>query len=94
MRAARLVIQFGHRTLNSDRGDPNDIPQDVHRVCSDPCFLQFHRTSCLESKQVEINSADRLFQTGKFDEAGKIYAQIASQIPRTMWLFSSWSERN
>src|SRR5205814_8748523 len=29
-----------------------------------------------ESKQLEIDSANRLFQAGKFAEAGKLYSQI------------------
>src|SRR5436305_4360448 len=32
-----------------------------------------------QSKQSGIDSADRLFQAGKFSEAGKIYSQIAAQ---------------
>src|SRR6185437_13438949 len=32
-------------------------------------------------KQSEIAAADRLFQAGKFAEAGKVYAQIAAQNP-------------
>ena len=35
-----------------------------------------------QPKQSEIASADRLFQAGKFAEAGKIYAQIAAQDPK------------
>ncbi len=34
-----------------------------------------------EPKQPEIDSADRLFQLGKFADAGKLYAQIAAQQP-------------
>jgi hypothetical protein len=34
------------------------------------------------SKQSEIDSADRLFQAGKFAEAGKIYSQIVTQNPK------------
>jgi predicted Zn-dependent protease len=32
--------------------------------------------------QSEIDSADRLFQTGKFAEAGKLYSQIVTQNPK------------
>jgi hypothetical protein len=32
--------------------------------------------------QSEIDSADRLFQAGKFAEAGKLYSQIAAQNPK------------
>jgi predicted Zn-dependent protease len=32
-----------------------------------------------QPSQSEIDSADRLFQIGKFAEAGKLYSQIASQ---------------
>jgi aspartyl protease/tetratricopeptide repeat protein len=35
-----------------------------------------------QSKQSEIDSADRLFQAGKFAEAGKIYSQIVTQNPK------------
>jgi tetratricopeptide (TPR) repeat protein len=35
-----------------------------------------------EPKQSEIESADRLFQTGKFADAGKFYSQIATQNPK------------
>src|SRR5438034_11512850 len=34
-----------------------------------------------EPKQPEIDSADRLFQLGKFADAGKLYARIAAQEP-------------
>jgi hypothetical protein len=32
-----------------------------------------------QPKQSEIDSADRLFQAGKFADAGKLYSQIVSQ---------------
>ncbi|HEX3619462.1 MAG TPA: tetratricopeptide repeat protein, partial [Candidatus Udaeobacter sp.] len=32
--------------------------------------------------QSEIGSADRLFQMGKFAEAGKLYSQIVTQNPK------------
>jgi predicted aspartyl protease/Tfp pilus assembly protein PilF len=35
-----------------------------------------------QPKQSEIDSADRLFQAGKFAEAGKLYSQIATQNPK------------
>src|SRR5215469_12941291 len=35
-----------------------------------------------QSKQSQIESADRLFQAGKFADAGKLYAQIATQDPK------------
>ena len=35
-----------------------------------------------QPKQSEIDSADRLFQAGKFAEAGKLYAQIVAQNPK------------
>jgi hypothetical protein len=35
-----------------------------------------------QPKQSEINSADRLFQSGKFAEAGKIYSKIVAQNPK------------
>jgi hypothetical protein len=35
-----------------------------------------------QPKQSEIHSADRLFQAGKFAEAGKLYSQIAAQNPK------------
>ena len=33
-------------------------------------------------KQSEIDSANRLFQAGKFSEAGKLYSQIVAQNPK------------
>jgi predicted aspartyl protease len=35
-----------------------------------------------EPKQSEIDSANRLFQAGKFAEAGKVYSQIVAQNPK------------
>jgi hypothetical protein len=35
-----------------------------------------------QPRQSEIDSADRLFQAGKFAEAGKLYSQIAAQNPK------------
>jgi hypothetical protein len=35
-----------------------------------------------QPKQSEIDSADRLFQVGKFAEAGKLYSQIVTQNPK------------
>src|SRR6476659_9096355 len=35
-----------------------------------------------QPKQSEIDSADRLFQAGKFAEAGKLYSQIVAQNPK------------
>ncbi|MGB6924025.1 MAG: tetratricopeptide repeat protein, partial [Methyloceanibacter sp.] len=35
-----------------------------------------------EPKQAEIDSANQLFQSGKFAEAGEIYARIAGQDPK------------
>ena len=35
-----------------------------------------------KSKQSEIDSAGRLFQAGKFSEAGKLYSQIVTQNPK------------
>jgi predicted aspartyl protease len=35
-----------------------------------------------QPKQSEIDSADRLFQAGKFAEAGKLYSQIGAQNPK------------
>ena len=35
-----------------------------------------------EPKQSEIDSANRLFQAGKFAEAGKLYSQIVAQNPK------------
>src|SRR6266404_3186100 len=35
-----------------------------------------------QARQSEIDSADRLFQAGKFTEAGKLYSQIATQNPK------------
>ena len=38
--------------------------------------------STAQPKQSEIDSANRLFQTGKFAEAGKLYSQIVAQNPK------------
>jgi len=35
-----------------------------------------------QRKQSEIESADRLFQAGKFADAGKLYSQIVTQNPK------------
>jgi Tfp pilus assembly protein PilF len=35
-----------------------------------------------QPKQSEIDSADRLFQAGKFAEAGKLYSRVATQNPK------------
>lgn len=35
-----------------------------------------------QPKQLETDSADRLFRTGKFTEAGKLYSQIVTQNPK------------
>src|SRR6266404_6181027 len=35
-----------------------------------------------QSRQSEIDSADRLFQAGKFTEAGKLYSQIVTENPK------------
>jgi predicted aspartyl protease len=35
-----------------------------------------------QPKQSEIDSADRLFQAGKFSDAGKLYSQIVTQNPK------------
>jgi predicted aspartyl protease len=35
-----------------------------------------------EPKQADIKSADRLFEAGKFDEAGELYARIEAQNPK------------
>jgi hypothetical protein len=34
------------------------------------------------SKEADIGAANRLFQTGKFDKAGQIYARVAAQDPK------------
>ncbi len=45
-----------------------------------PCGFSGPASS--EPKQADINSADRLFQAGKFAEAGELYGQIAAQDPQ------------
>ena len=42
----------------------------------------FSGQTASQSRQSEIDSADRLFQVGKFAEAGKLYSQIAAQNPK------------
>ena len=43
-----------------------------------------------QPKQSEIDSAGRLFQAGKFAEAGKLYSQIVAQNPKDYSATSSW----
>ena len=38
--------------------------------------------STAQPKQSEIDSANRLFQAGKFAEAGKLYSQLVAQNPK------------
>ena len=45
-----------------------------------PCSFSEKATS--QPKQSEIDTANRLFQVGKFAEAGKLYSRIAAQNPR------------
>lgn len=45
-----------------------------------PCSFSGQATS--EPKQSEIDSANRLFEVGKFAEAGELYARIAAQNPK------------
>jgi len=42
----------------------------------------FSGQATAQPKQSEVDSADRLFQAGKFAEAGKLYSQIAAQNPK------------
>jgi tetratricopeptide (TPR) repeat protein len=42
----------------------------------------FARQATPQPKQSEIASADRLFQSGKFAEAGKLYLRISAQNPK------------
>jgi predicted aspartyl protease len=44
--------------------------------------FSFSAQATPQPKQSEIDSADRLFQAGKFAEAGKIYSQIVNQNPK------------
>jgi tetratricopeptide (TPR) repeat protein len=45
-------------------------------------FCSFPRQARPQPQQLEIDSADRLFQSGKFVEAGKLYLQIVAQNPK------------
>ena len=45
-----------------------------------PC--SFSRQAASQAQQSKIGSADRLFQIGKFAEAGELYAQMAAQDPK------------
>src|SRR3984893_17019195 len=45
-----------------------------------PCSFSVQATP--QPKQSEIDTANRLFQVGKFAEAGKLYSRIAAQNPR------------
>ena len=49
-------------------------------VIAAPCG--FSAKAASEPSQAQIESANRLFQSGKFAEAGKIYAEIAAQDPK------------
>jgi hypothetical protein len=42
----------------------------------------FSGQATAQPKQSEVDPADRLFQAGKFAEAGKLYSQIAAQNPK------------
>jgi thioredoxin-like negative regulator of GroEL len=41
----------------------------------------FSGQSVAQPRQAEIDAANRLFQTGKFTEAGELYARMAAQDP-------------
>jgi predicted Zn-dependent protease len=45
-----------------------------------PCSFSGQATS--QPKQSEIDTANRLFQIGKFAEAGKLYSRMAAQNPK------------
>ena len=45
-----------------------------------PCSFSGQATS--QPKQSEIDTANRLFQVGKFAEAGKLYSRMAAQNPK------------
>jgi len=45
-------------------------------------FCSFSGQAAAQPKQSDIDTANRLFQTGKFAEAGKIYARVAAQDPK------------
>jgi predicted Zn-dependent protease len=45
-----------------------------------PC--SFSGQAASRPKQSEIDSANRLFQAGKFAEAGKLYSHLAAQNPK------------
>ena len=52
----------------------------------------FSGKAASEPSQAQIESGDLLFQSGKFAEAGEIYAQIVAQAIRTtMPLSSNWA---
>ena len=53
-----------------------------------PCSFSGQATP--QPKQSEIDTANRLFQVGKFAEAGKLYSRMAAKIPRTIRQPSSW----
>ncbi|MGH6812992.1 MAG: hypothetical protein ACREDM_11845, partial [Methylocella sp.] len=48
-----------------------------------PCSFLGQATS--QPKQSEIDSANRLFQAGKFAEAGNLYSRMAVQNPKDYW---------
>jgi hypothetical protein len=54
-----------------------------------PCGFSGQATS--EPKQAEIDSADRLFEVGKFAEAGELYARIEAQNPKDYSSILQWA---
>jgi hypothetical protein len=65
----------------------HDELQDIERLCAErPAPASFSGQTTPQSRQSEIDSADRLFQPGKFAEAGKLYSQIAAQNPKELFI--------
>jgi len=52
------------------------------RICIALAAILAPEKATSEPKQSEIDTANRLFQVGKFAEAGKLYSRIAAQNPR------------
>jgi hypothetical protein len=51
-----------------------------------PVPASFSGQTTPQSRQSEIDSADRLFHAGKFAEAGKLYSQIGTQNPKELFI--------
>ena len=79
---AHALIQFGRRTLTLIAGSKMKYAGVciALTVMVAPC--SFSGPAASEPNQADIESANRLFESGKFAEARELYAQIAAQNPK------------